>query len=76
MVHTIEIPQIQVEWMKLLDAVSRGEEVIITRESEPVAKIVQVAEKSSGRLRYGSAKGLVTMLPNFDDPIEGLEEYQ
>ncbi len=75
MIHTIEIPQMQIEWMKLLEVVGRGEEVIITRESEPVAKIVQVTE-GRGRLRYGSAKGLVTMLPNFDDPIEGLEEYQ
>ncbi len=75
MIRTIEIPQIQVEWMKLLEAASRGEEVILTRGAQPVAKLVQ-AKAGEEDLRYGSAKGLVTIQPNFDDPIEGFEEYQ
>lgn len=75
MIRTIEIPQIQVEWMKLLEAASRGEEVILTRGAQPVAKLVQ-ATAGEEDLRYGSAKGLVTIQPNFDDPIEGFEEYQ
>jgi len=75
MIRTIEIPQIQVEWMKLLEAASRGEEVILTRGAQPVAKLVRVTTGEED-LQYGSAKGLVTIQPNFDDPIEGLEEYQ
>ncbi len=75
MIHTIEIPQIQVEWMKLLEAASRGEEVVITRDAQPVAKLVR-ATIGEDDLCYGSAKGLVTIHPNFDEPIEGFEEYQ
>lgn len=75
MIRTIEATQAQVDWMKLLDAASRGEEIIITRDAHPVAKLVQATD-DDGDLRYGSAKGLATMLPNFDDQIEGFEEYQ
>lgn len=75
MIRTIEAPQIQVEWIKLLEAASQGEEIIITRDTQPVAKLAPVSH-GDGDLRYGSAKGLVTIHPDFDAPIEGFEEYQ
>jgi antitoxin (DNA-binding transcriptional repressor) of toxin-antitoxin stability system len=77
--HTIDVSQLQSLFPHLLEVVGAGEEVIITRNAEPFAKISLVngskAQKKEGDLVYGSGKGLLVMREDFDDPIEGFEEY-
>lgn len=63
---------------RLLDAVEAGEEVVITRNGKPVAKLVQFAEKKPER-RFGTLKGAVKWIsPDFDEPmtIEDLDIVQ
>lgn len=52
---------------RLLKRVEGGEEVVIARDGEPVAKLVSV------RKRYpkvpGSMKGEIVIHPSFDDPL-------
>ena len=56
-------------------AALKGEEVVITREERPVAKIVGLPD-DSGDLKLGSAKGLITFSEDFDEPLEDFEEYK
>ncbi|MEM6614814.1 MAG: type II toxin-antitoxin system Phd/YefM family antitoxin [Cyanobacteria bacterium P01_C01_bin.72] len=58
----------------LIDAVMRGEEIIITKDNCSVAKIVP-ATSNKPRPRFGSAKGLITMSDDFDEPLEDFKEY-
>jgi antitoxin (DNA-binding transcriptional repressor) of toxin-antitoxin stability system len=77
--HTIDVSQLQSLIPRLLEAVGAGEEVIITRNAEPFAKLSLVngakAQRKEGDLVYGSAKGLMKMREDFDDPIEDFQEY-
>jgi antitoxin (DNA-binding transcriptional repressor) of toxin-antitoxin stability system len=76
--HTIDVSQLQSLIPRLLEAVGAGEEVIITRNAEPFAKLSLVNGKHTKpavRWEPGSAKGLIQMREDFDDPIEDFAEY-
>jgi antitoxin (DNA-binding transcriptional repressor) of toxin-antitoxin stability system len=50
-------------------------EVVITRDQQPVAKLVGVP-KNRPRPRFGSASGQVVIHADFDAPIEDFADYQ
>jgi len=55
-----------------------GEDVVLTDGDKPVARLVAVVpapEPARPRPRFGSAKGLVTVPPDFDAPLEDFAEY-
>lgn len=53
---------------KLIDEVASGEEVIITRSDGASFKIVLVTPEEA-RPKFGSAKGLIEMSEDFDEPL-------
>ncbi|MCA2659828.1 MAG: type II toxin-antitoxin system prevent-host-death family antitoxin [Microcystis sp. M049S2] len=59
---------------ELLKAASKGEQVIIQNHEGQDFQIISLAPTVK-HPQYGSAKGIVKMLDNFDDPIEEFEEY-
>ncbi len=77
--QNIDVSQAQALLPSLLEAVfKKGEEIIFTRDEQPIARLSSVDKinvKKAGRWEPGSAKGLVTMSENFDDPIEDFAEY-
>ena len=58
----------------LIAAAVKGDEVVITKEDRPVVKLVPVA-RTKAQPRFGSAKGLITMAEDFDEPLEDFGEY-
>ncbi len=71
----IELTQAQAELPQLIEAAGKGEEVIITRAAQPVAKIVSCGRREGDLIR-GSAKGLVTISEDFAEPLEDFAEYR
>ena len=59
---------------RLIERVIDGEEVIIARGNEPIAKIVLLDEFRSER-RVGSAQGEIEMLDTFEEPLEDFQDY-
>jgi antitoxin (DNA-binding transcriptional repressor) of toxin-antitoxin stability system len=59
---------------ELIEAVASGEEVIITRQDGAVFKIVPFNAKDI-RPKFGSAKGLVKISDDFEQPLEDFEAY-
>lgn len=59
---------------ELLKAASKGEQVIIQNHEGQDFQIISLAPTVK-HPHYGSAKGIVKMLDNFDDSIEEFEEY-
>lgn len=59
---------------ELLEAALRGEEVYITGEGMARVQLVRV-EAEPERRQFGSAKGMITMSDDFDDPLPEFEEY-
>ena len=59
---------------ELLDDADRGETVVISRGDGASYRIVPVSPEAP-RPTFGSAKGLVRIGDDFDDPIPGFEPY-
>lgn len=66
---TFNIHEAKTHFSKLLERVLKGEEVIIAKAGKPVARILPVVANVTTRTP-GIDKGKVTIMPNFDDPLE------
>ncbi len=53
---------------KLLKRVQLGEEVVIAKAGRPVARLVPFTTTTVAR-QPGTAKGLITVAPDFDAPL-------
>ena len=51
-----------------------GDEVVIAKDHKPLVKLVPVA--GTHRRTPGSAKGQVTMSPDFDAPLDDFIDYR
>jgi len=59
---------------ELVDQAARsGDEVILTREGEAIAKLVPLASRRTKR-RFGSARGQLTVPDDFDAPLDDFRE--
>jgi prevent-host-death family protein len=63
------IHEAKTHFSKLLERVLNGEEVIIAKAGKPVARILPMVTNVSPRVP-GVDRGKVTIMPNFDDPLE------
>lgn len=52
---------------RLLDAVEAGEEVVITRNGRPVARLVRAVP--TPRRRFGTMPNVATVADDFDEPL-------
>jgi len=60
---------------ELVERAAKGESVIITSDAGPVARLVAI-EANLGHPSFGSAKGLIEMSPDFDEPIDDMKDYE
>lgn len=72
--HQVNLKEAQTQLAELIEAVASGEEVVITRSDGASFKIVQIST-TKPRPIFGSAKGLVRMSDDFDEPLEDFEAY-
>ena len=56
---------------QLVEHVERGEEVVLARAGQPVARLVPI--QTAHRRRLGQWKGRVRMSDDFDAPLPGAE---
>ncbi|MEJ7607629.1 MAG: type II toxin-antitoxin system Phd/YefM family antitoxin [Bryobacteraceae bacterium] len=73
----VTIHQAKTNLSRLLQKAAKGEEVIISRGSKPVARIVPIGEVE-GRRRPGSWKGALVVGPDFFEtlPVEELVGWE
>lgn len=72
--HQFNLKETETQLAKLIEAAASGEEVIVTRSDGVSFKIVPIS--SVGAIpKFGSAKGLIKMSDDFDEPLEDFEEY-
>ena len=72
--HQVSLEEAKTQLPDLIDAAVSGEEVIIAKDSQHLVKLVPITTQKS-RPQFGSAKGLITMSDDFDEPLEDFEEY-
>ena len=75
---TMAVDDITISLPELLDSLSPGDELILTRNQQPVGKLVSEAPKPTTKARPGPGlgKGMITFIaPDFDAPLDCLKEY-
>jgi antitoxin (DNA-binding transcriptional repressor) of toxin-antitoxin stability system len=72
--HQVNLKEAENLLTELIEEAAGGEEVIITRSDGLSFKIVPLLTIKS-RPKFGSAKGLVKMSDDFDEPPPDFEEY-
>lgn len=58
----------------LIENAIQGKEVFIVKSSSQAVQLVPV-EPPVRRPKFGSARGLVDLADDFDDPLEDMSEY-
>lgn len=73
----VEIDQAAACFPDLITKTIEGNEIIITKRGKPVVKFVAIpgTKKKKKKRMFGSAKGLIKMSPDFDEPLEDFKEY-
>jgi antitoxin (DNA-binding transcriptional repressor) of toxin-antitoxin stability system len=73
---TVSIQEAQAELSDLIHRLAPGDELVITENNKPVAKLARTEPKVQWPCKAGSAKGTKHwMTPDFDAPLEEFKEY-
>jgi len=73
---TVTIEHAQAHLSELIDRLTPGEEIVITRGESPVARIVAEVKPPTAPRKFGTLKGTVLyMAPDFDAPLDEFKEY-
>ena len=70
----VTLDEAKTHLVDLIEAAAAGEEVFITRDEELSVQLVPHVVKRRKR-QFGSARGLISMAPDFDEPLEDFKEY-
>ena len=71
------VEDIKLTLPELLDRLTPGEEIILTRNQQPVAKLVGEQPKPQPKQRPGPGlcKGMITIISDDDEHLKDFEEY-
>jgi antitoxin (DNA-binding transcriptional repressor) of toxin-antitoxin stability system len=72
--QTVTLEEAKMHLVDLIEAAAAGEEVFITKDEKLSVQLVPRTLKRRKR-QFGSAKGLISMAPDFDEPLEDFQEY-
>ncbi len=72
---TVTIEEAQAKLPELIEHLAVGEHVVITRNQQPVARLLaETAQKRRPR-QAGSAKGILTIVKEDDEHLKDFEDY-
>ena len=72
--HKVNLQEAQNHLAELIEEAANGKEVIIFRNDGTSFQIIPVAVEKPYP-KFGSARGLVEMSDDFDEPLEDFKEY-
>jgi prevent-host-death family protein len=72
MSETVTVTEAKTQLSRLIERASDGEEIVIRRGAQPVAKLVGY-DAAPVRRRLGDLRGQIWMSDDFDEPDEELE---
>ena len=73
MATTFNVHEAKTNLSRLLDRVEKGEEIVIARSGQPVAKLTRIQSRPARR-NLGRDEGKVWIAENFDEWTEDLEK--
>ena len=73
---TVTIEEVQAKLPELLARLQPGEELVIVRDDQPVAKLTsQLAKKHRDRVPGSDEGAILYMADDFDAPLDDFKEY-
>ncbi|MCK4604615.1 MAG: type II toxin-antitoxin system Phd/YefM family antitoxin [Deltaproteobacteria bacterium] len=72
--QNIDVNQAKQQLHQLIEQAVGGNEVIITKSGQPVVRLVAITKRRDQR-QFGSARGLIEMSDDFDEPLEDFRDY-
>jgi antitoxin (DNA-binding transcriptional repressor) of toxin-antitoxin stability system len=73
---TVTLEEAQSHLAQLIEQLQPGEEILITRDQKPVARLIAESQPRQQPRRLGTMKGTVLhVAPDFDAPLEDFKEY-
>ena len=72
--QTVTLDEAKTNLVDLIEAAAAGEEVFIAKDEDLSVQLVPRVVKKRKR-QFGSAKGLISMAPDFEEPLEDFKEY-
>jgi prevent-host-death family protein len=72
--HEVKLKEAKERLAELIDETTYGEEVVITRDDGMFFKIVPISQ-TKPYPKFGSAKGLIEISDDFDEPLENFKYY-
>lgn len=72
--QTVTLEEAKAHLVDLIEAAATGEEIFIAKNEDFSVQLVPHVIKRRKR-QFGSAKGLISMTPDFDEPLEDLKDY-
>lgn len=70
----VTIEEAQAKLAELIDRITLGEEVMITRNQQPVAQLILLSAAKPPPV-FGGCKGMLTIVAEDDEHLEGFKEY-
>lgn len=75
MAASVSIHEAKTQFSKLVRRAEEGEEIVVRRGKDPVARIAPL-EKRGGVTGRGSMKGEIWIADDFDAPLPEFAEYE
>ena len=70
----VTLDEARARCLELVEDAIGGEIIVITKDDHPVVKLVP-AQQAGRRPQFGSARGLVELADDFDEPLADFDEY-
>ncbi|MCO5185835.1 MAG: DUF2281 domain-containing protein [Anaerolineae bacterium] len=70
----IDLQDAQEQIIHLFELAASGEEIVISKDNRPFVKLSPANGTKRWR-QFGSAKGLIEMADDFDEPLADFQEY-
>ncbi len=71
--QTMTLDEAQTHLAQLVEAAAAGEEIFITNQGVSVQLVPRAMQKRARQ--FGSARGLISLSPDFDAPLNDFIEY-
>jgi prevent-host-death family protein len=68
----VAVDEIGNDLAQLLDRVDAGDEIVIARGGQPIARLVRIAPQA-GKREFGALRGILSVGPEFFEPVPEAE---
>jgi antitoxin (DNA-binding transcriptional repressor) of toxin-antitoxin stability system len=72
---TLAVEELRMSLSELLDQLQPGDEIILTRHQQPVAKLIGEQPKPPKRPEPGLCKGMITIVADDEEHLKDFVEY-